>query len=237
MADWIDNEIAANKDNARARGRAERDDFPHATAAAYSPAHDLIVIDLENGSKFAFPPRIAQGLEHATPDQLSDIELTPGGYGLLWPKIDASLSVRGLLHGVMGSPQWAKNFARRGGQTSSLAKAAAARISGTKGGRPPRIGVQTHGSAHYIAGASGAKYLALSANNSGASHYGGVLVVVPIDAAAPRKIINATSINRQLDKLSDDPSILRIYWIREIDATTRKRIVNDLEAGVTIHAD
>ena len=52
MADWIDNEIAANKDNARARGRAERDDFPHATAAAYSPAHDLIVIDLENGSKF-----------------------------------------------------------------------------------------------------------------------------------------------------------------------------------------
>ena len=139
MAEWIDKEIAANKKKAMARGRADRKDFPHATAAAYSPEHDLIVIDLENGSKFAFPPRIAQGLEHATPEQLGEIEVTPGGYGLLWPKIDAALSVRGLLLGTMGSMLWAREMARKGGQVSSPAKAAAARANGAKGGRPPKM--------------------------------------------------------------------------------------------------
>ncbi len=136
MADWIDNEIAANKEKARALGRENRESFPHATAAAYSPEHDLIVIDLENGSKFAFPPKIAQGLERATQDQLSEIELTPGGYGLLWPKLDAALSIQGLIQGVMGSTQWAKEFARKGGKTTSATKAAAARTNGSKGGRP-----------------------------------------------------------------------------------------------------
>ena len=136
MADWINNEIAASKEQARALGRKSRQGFPHATAAAYSAEHGLIVIDLENGSKFAFPPKIAQGLQSATPDQLAEIELTPGGYGLLWPKIDAALSVRGLLMGAFGSEVWSREFARRGGRSHSPAKVAAARTNGAKGGRP-----------------------------------------------------------------------------------------------------
>ncbi len=136
MADWTDNEIAANKEKAKALGRENRADFPHAIAAAYSPEHDLIVIDLENGSKFAFPPKIAQGLEYATPDQLGDIELSPGGYGLFWPQIDAALSVRGLLMGVFGTEIWISEFARKGGRSQSAAKAAAARTNGARGGRP-----------------------------------------------------------------------------------------------------
>lgn len=138
MADWIDDEIVANRDKAKALGRENCESFPHATAAAYSPEHDLIVIDLENGSKFAFPPKIAQGLEKGTPDQLSEIELTPGGYGLLWPKLDAALSVRGLLLGTFGSALWAREFARKGGRASSAAKTAAARANGARGGRPKK---------------------------------------------------------------------------------------------------
>ncbi len=136
MADWTDNEIATSKDMARTLGSESRQSFPHATAATYSPEHDLIVIDLENGSKFAFPPKIAQGLQSATPDQLAEIELTPGGYGLLWPQIDAALSVRGLLMGAFGSQEWAREFARRGGRSQSPAKVAAARANGARGGRP-----------------------------------------------------------------------------------------------------
>jgi Protein of unknown function (DUF2442) len=136
MADWIDNEIEAGKENARALGKMDRESFPHATAVAYWPEHDLIVIDLENGAKFAFPPKIAQGLENATPDQLGEIELTPGGYGLLWPQIGAALSVRGLLMGAFGSELWAREFSRLGGRSHSPAKVAAARANGARGGRP-----------------------------------------------------------------------------------------------------
>lgn len=141
MADWIDREIAANHEKARTLGRADREGFPHATAAAYSPEHDLIVVDLENGAKFAFPPRIAQGLENANAEQLSEIELSPGGYGLQWPKLETALSVRGLLMGVFGSELWAREFARRGGRVRSPAKAAAARANGAKGGRPRKVSV------------------------------------------------------------------------------------------------
>jgi Protein of unknown function (DUF2442) len=141
MADWINREIDANEDKAMALGREDRESFPHATAAAYSPEHDLIVIDLENGSKFAFPPKIAQGLEKATTDQLSEIELTPGGYGLLWPKLGAALSVHGLLLDTFGSTLWAREFARKGGSSQSPTKVAASRENGAKGGRPRKTTV------------------------------------------------------------------------------------------------
>mgnify|MGYP001218922032 CR=1 FL=1 len=136
MADWIDREIAANRVKAKERGRAARESFPHAIAATYSADHDLVVVDLENGAKFAFPPKIAQGLEAAKPAQLADIELTPGGYGLIWPQLDAALSVQGLLMGVFGSTAWAKEVGRKGGRSRSQAKASAARANGAKGGRP-----------------------------------------------------------------------------------------------------
>jgi hypothetical protein len=84
-----------------------------------------------------FPPRLAQGLEQATPDQLSRIEISPSGDGLHWPDIDADLFVPGLLQGVFGSKSWmARSMGARGGQSRSDAKAKAARDNGLKGGRP-----------------------------------------------------------------------------------------------------
>lgn len=136
MADWIDREIAANRARAKERGKAANASFPHATAVAYSADHNLVVIDLENGAKFAFPPNIAQGLENASAEQLARVEVTPGGHGLLWPEIDAALSVQGVLSGIFGSKAWAKDFASRGGRSQSSAKVSAARTNGAKGGRP-----------------------------------------------------------------------------------------------------
>ena len=92
-----------------------------------------IVVDLTNGCTFAFPPRLAQGLETATDEQLGAVEILGAGYGLHWEPLDVDLSVPGLMAGLFGTQAY---MARRAGQAKSPAKAAAARANGAKGGRP-----------------------------------------------------------------------------------------------------
>lgn len=55
------------------------------------------------------------------------------GYGLHWEELDVDLSLPGLMAGIFGTRTW---MARRAGQATSAAKAAAARANGAKGGRP-----------------------------------------------------------------------------------------------------
>jgi hypothetical protein len=92
-----------------------------------------VVVDLTNGCTFAFPPRFAQGLEQASPDQLADVEILGRGYGLHWESMDVDLSIPGLMAGIFGTKSY---MARHAGRTTSPAKAAAARANGAKGGRP-----------------------------------------------------------------------------------------------------
>ena len=58
--------------------------------------------------------------------------------GLHWEKLDADLSIASLVVGIFGSHAWMREIARRGGAVSTLAKAAAARANGAKGGRPKK---------------------------------------------------------------------------------------------------
>ncbi|MFW5698518.1 MAG: hypothetical protein ACOCYN_01570, partial [Planctomycetota bacterium] len=53
-------------DAALARGRAVRANEPRAAAARYESTSSRIVVDLENGCTFAFPPRLAEGLDDAS---------------------------------------------------------------------------------------------------------------------------------------------------------------------------
>lgn len=129
MADLTDAVI----DAALERGRAAHANEPRAAAARYDRASSRIIVDLENGCTFAFPPRLAQGLEGASDDQLAAVEILGRGYGLHWEELDVDLSLPGLMAGIFGTKAW---MARRAGQTTSVAKAAAARANGAKGGRP-----------------------------------------------------------------------------------------------------
>jgi len=43
---------------------------PRAESVQYNQSEDLIVIKLKNGAIFCFPPRLAQGLESASPNNL-----------------------------------------------------------------------------------------------------------------------------------------------------------------------
>lgn len=129
MAELSDVEI----DAALERGRVARQSEPRARAARYDRSKGRMVVELTNGCSFSFPPRLAQGLEAATEDQLARVQLLGTGYGLHWEELDADLSVPGLLAGLFGTKA---HMARLAGRATSAAKAAAARKNGAKGGRP-----------------------------------------------------------------------------------------------------
>lgn len=123
----------AQLDAAAARGRIVRGREPRAAAARYDEQLGRVVVELTNGCTFMFPPLLAQGLETATDAQLSQVEILGAGYGLHWQALDVDLSIPGLLAGLFGTRSY---MAGRAGQTTSPAKAAAARANGAKGGRP-----------------------------------------------------------------------------------------------------
>jgi len=113
--------------------------FPHAVSARYDRASGRVVVELSSKLTISFSPRDAQGLEDARPSQLQAIEISPSGFGLHFPKLDADLYVPGLLEGLMGSRKWmAARLGHAGGQSRSVAKKAAARANGKLGGRPKK---------------------------------------------------------------------------------------------------
>ncbi len=88
----------------------------------------------------SFAPENVQGLETALPSQLSEIEISPSGFGLHFPAIDADIYVPGLMEGFMGSKSWmASRLGQVGGQSTSNAKTAASRANGRLGGRPKKV--------------------------------------------------------------------------------------------------
>jgi hypothetical protein len=122
---------------ATARMKALQASTPAATEAYYDRRTKNIIVKLSNSLGIFFSPRDAQGLEDATPAQLSEIEISPSGFGLSFPKLDADLYVPALLEGTMGSRKWmAARLGAEGGKARSLAKRTAARANGALGGRP-----------------------------------------------------------------------------------------------------
>ena len=111
---------------------------PRAESVQYDQDNDLIVIQLKNGAIFSFPPKLAQGLEAATPEQLADVWIPPSGSSVHWKSLDADFGIPELLAGIFGTKSWMAELGRKGGQVTSSAKSAAARKNGKKGGRPKK---------------------------------------------------------------------------------------------------
>lgn len=124
---------------AEARMRRLQKASGRVTSARYDRRSNRIVLALSTGVELAFEPARAQGLGGANAAQLSDIEISPSGLGLHWPRLDADLYVPSLLKGVFGSKRWmAGQLGAAGGSSRSAAKSAAARANGRKGGRPQK---------------------------------------------------------------------------------------------------
>lgn len=125
---------------AEMRMRARQRRIPCAVSARYDHEADRVIVLLDTQVELRFPPALAEGLSGASPDDLSDIEVTPSGSGLHFPKLDADLYVPALLEGVLGSRTWmASALGKAGGAQTSEAKAEAARVNGKLGGRPRKM--------------------------------------------------------------------------------------------------
>ncbi|MEG4837580.1 DUF2442 domain-containing protein [Microcoleus sp. B9-D4] len=77
-----------------------------AESVQYNQSEDLIVIKLKNGAIFSFPPKLAQGLEGASPEQLADVWLPPSGSSVHWESLDVDFGIPELLAGIFGTKSW-----------------------------------------------------------------------------------------------------------------------------------
>ena len=92
---------------------------PRAVSVRYDRKTGLIVINLSSKLIISFSPRDVQGLESAQSSQLEEIEISPSGFGIHFPDLDADLYVPGLLEGFLGSKKW---MASRLGQSGGAIK-------------------------------------------------------------------------------------------------------------------
>ena len=122
---------------AEARGRKLMAEAPRAASASYDRDAGRVVVELLNGCAYAFPAHLVQDLQGAGAEDLCGVEVDGMGFNLHWPALDVDLYVPALVAGIFGTREWmTKELARVAGQTTSPAKAAAARANGRKGGRP-----------------------------------------------------------------------------------------------------
>jgi hypothetical protein len=93
-------------------------------------------METSTGHLFGFPAAGVPALRSASPDDLKKVELSPSGSGLHWETLDVDLDVPALVVSVLGQADKIRELARSAGSVTSERKAAAARVNGTKGGRP-----------------------------------------------------------------------------------------------------
>jgi hypothetical protein len=133
----------SEKDVADAEARAnETRRAGYAIRARYDGRRRRIIIGLDSGLEITVPAEMIEGLQGASNDELSEIEVSPNGLGLHWQALDADVYVPALMNGVFGTARFmsettaAQMIGARGGRSKSSAKGEAARRNGQKGGRP-----------------------------------------------------------------------------------------------------
>lgn len=124
-----------NYQTAREADALHRATVPHAVSARFIRARRALHVMLSNDVEMSVPVDLLQDLQGASLNDLAEIEITPLGNGLHWPRLDADV----LIHGIYGSRSWmAAQMGRVGGSSASQAKVAARR-NGAKGGRPRNV--------------------------------------------------------------------------------------------------
>jgi hypothetical protein len=130
-------------ETAKTRGE-ERLRGPRAESAHYDAGRDRVIVRLTTGVEIGFAPRDAQGLQHASREDLAEIVVEAFGLGVHFPRLDADFYVPALLEGVLGSQSWiAARLGAAGGRVRGGAKAAASRDNGKRGGRSRKATART----------------------------------------------------------------------------------------------
>jgi hypothetical protein len=110
---------------------------PRAIHVAFLPERHRVWIEMTNGLEVTFDPSRHQELVGATPEQLTQVEVSGRGSAIYFPQLDASIYIPGLLQGLTGTKRWmAQQLGREGGKAKSAVKAASSAMNGKLGGRP-----------------------------------------------------------------------------------------------------
>lgn len=136
MPEWVKKELRSNFVRASRAGRRAAKMEPRAVRATYRARDNALLIELSNGAAITVPVKLIPGLKRAAPSDVRSVEVLGRGGGLHWESLDLDLSVPALVSSVFAGPEWMAELGRVGGARSSVAKAAAARRNGRKGGRP-----------------------------------------------------------------------------------------------------
>ena len=129
--------LHGNFELANQRARELQDAIPKAVSAHYDRKSGHIVVGLSSRLILSFSPQDAQGLENAKASQLEEIEITPSGFGIHFPKLDADLYVPGLLEGLFRLKEVDGVQARSTWRTiQKQGQKMASKVNGRLGGRP-----------------------------------------------------------------------------------------------------
>jgi Protein of unknown function (DUF2442) len=111
-------ELHDNFEVAKKRAKDLQAAIPRAVSPRYERENGGIVIGLSSGADLSFSPHDAQGLEKARPSQLDEIEISPSGFGIHFPRLDADLYLPAVLEGFFGSKRWmASRLGQAGGKS------------------------------------------------------------------------------------------------------------------------
>jgi hypothetical protein len=131
-----DEKILAQIPRARLRAAQARANGLRASSAQYDATSGRVVMETTTGYLFGFPVADVPALRNASPEALTHVELSPSGSGLHWEQLDVDLDIPALIVSVLGRKDKIRELARSAGSVTSERKAAAARVNGTRGGRP-----------------------------------------------------------------------------------------------------
>lgn len=93
-------------DAANRRAQEKKAAYPATVGVRHDSVNARLVISLDSGIELAVSPQLLQGLEDATATDLAEVEISPSGFGIHFPRLDADIYIPSLLHGIRGTPAW-----------------------------------------------------------------------------------------------------------------------------------
>ena len=99
-------EIARLSERSQAKAQQEH----RAQTVRYDAINRQLHIETCRGEEFDVSVDLLQGVAGAEDSQIADMEILPGGEGLYWPELDASLLVHGICTGTYGSKRWMESL-------------------------------------------------------------------------------------------------------------------------------
>jgi hypothetical protein len=83
-----------------------------ALSASYDRNLDVIILHIDSGRRLVIPREDLQGLENATEEQISHIEVF-AGVDIAWPQLDLDHYLPALMEGIYGSDKWMESLKHR----------------------------------------------------------------------------------------------------------------------------